>query len=249
MPLDIERRITDKELAKLSMTDWYLHHLYDFLPDAGVTVLYSNYSRNVIDMNRAGDSSSLYPGRFETKLVPDKTFQGDEIFSEYPTDLQIHHHTINAHQPYHLALNTLLNDCKKRHGKAYLLDLHSIAPHKTLIHDELEHDIYLGNRDGKSCSQDWMERIAFLYKMHSFDVQKNEPYKGGFITDHYGQDDDIHALQIEMNQTVYLTDFSDQAVRPKNHDDLQDILNSEKFVEAKQRISLLFNDILGSILQ
>jgi len=248
MPLDIERRIDDKEMQALPMTDWYLHHLYDFLPAMGATIIYANYSRNVVDMNRSSQSEELYPDRFETKLVAEQTFQGKKIFTNYPTDLQVHHHTINAHQPYHLALSTMLKDYKKRHGKVYLLDLHSIAPHKTLIHDELKRDIYLGDRDGNSCNTDWTDRVAFLFKIHSFSVEKNDPYKGGYITHHYGQDENIEALQIEMNQAVYLSDVMNaDPVRPMNNESLSKVLENPDFVKAKQRLAALFEDIFGSM--
>jgi N-formylglutamate deformylase len=62
------------------MTDWHLHALYDFLPALGITTIHAVYSRFVVDLNRPPDGHALYPGRFETGLVPMETFSGDKIF-------------------------------------------------------------------------------------------------------------------------------------------------------------------------
>ena len=44
-------------IRSLPMTDWHLHHLYDFLPALGVTTIYATYSRFVADLNRPPDRS------------------------------------------------------------------------------------------------------------------------------------------------------------------------------------------------
>ena len=43
-------------------TDWFLDRLYDFASGLGAGVLCANYSRYVIDLNRALSDESLYPG-------------------------------------------------------------------------------------------------------------------------------------------------------------------------------------------
>ena len=35
-------------------------------------------------------------------------------------------------------------------------------------------------------------------------VTRNNPYKGGYITDHYGRMAEVEALQIEMCERVYM---------------------------------------------
>ena len=60
VPADIGALLTEQAQA-LPDTDWYVDKLYDFLPDLGVSTLRANYSRYVVDLNRAPDNSSLYP--------------------------------------------------------------------------------------------------------------------------------------------------------------------------------------------
>ena len=38
-------------------TDWFVHDLYDFVSDLGVTLIHANYSRWVIDLNRDPESA------------------------------------------------------------------------------------------------------------------------------------------------------------------------------------------------
>ena len=61
-------------------TDWYLDRLYNFADDLGASVLRANYSRYVIDLNRAPDSRALYPGANNTELVPTSTFLEDLLY-------------------------------------------------------------------------------------------------------------------------------------------------------------------------
>jgi len=170
----------------------------------GVTILHSNVSRNVIDLNRSPEPLELYPGRFETKLVADKTFQGDEIFTKSPNEHQVTQYIKNVHEPYHRSLNYLLHDRIKQFGQVYLFDLHSIAPDATLLHPRLDLDIYLGDRDGASCTDAWSNEVEELYQNCGYTTQRNAPYKGGYITHHYGLNDKVQALQVSWKISIFV---------------------------------------------
>jgi len=236
VPDDISRRFVSDAVRQLPMTDWYLFELYDFLSELGVTVISANYSRYVIDLNRSPEPLELYPGRFETKLVAEHDFQGNPIFTDYPDVEQIEFYKKTVHQAYHAALEELLLDALKKFAGVFLLDLHSIAPHATKIHSELDKDIYLGDRDGQSCTEDWTDLVKSHYQQHHFSVQTNQPYKGGYITHHYGQEDNVQALQIEMNQDVYM-----------DSDNVAVALDSEQFAKARQRLQALFVDLFKAL--
>lgn len=243
VPLEIEAKFSNETQRDLPMTDWYLHYLYNFLPSLGVTVIHSNVSRNVIDLNRSPVPLELYPGRFETKLIAEKTFQGEDIFLENPNEHQVTQYTKNVHEPYHRALTCLLQDRIKQFDEVYLLDLHSIAPDATLLHPSLEQDIYLGDRDGESCSEAWSNEVEELYQNCGYTTQRNSPYKGGFITHHYGQQDKVQALQVEMNQAVYLDVYE----RPKNDEDISVILEDKYFRSAKRKLEALFTNLVEMV--
>jgi N-formylglutamate deformylase len=204
VPPVIADRFANDEIASLPMTDWHLHHLYDFLPALGFTTIHANYSRFVIDLNRAPKAQSLYPGRFETGLVASKTFQGEPIWKSNPAAAEIEQRRADYHQPYHEKLMALLEEKIGRFGRAFLIDAHSVISTANKLHGELKAEIYLGDRDGQSCQPAMIEFFADAFSQAGLAVSRNDPYKGGYITAHYGQMDSVQALQIEMCQRVYM---------------------------------------------
>ena len=241
VPEDIKQLFASSDVARLPMTDWFLHELYDFLPDLGISSIAANYSRYVIDLNRSPVSLELYPGRFETKLVSDKDFQGNEIFSNYPSAEQISSYKKTVHQPYHDALENLIQEAINTHGQAYVFDLHSIAKHATIIHSELDKDIYLGNRDGKSCTNEWLAFIEQEFLQNKLSVQKNSPYKGGYITHHYGLASNVQAIQIEMNQSLYLP--QDNVVE----EDCAMVVLGSEFIATKNKLKSIFKALINKL--
>src|SRR5262249_28211165 len=81
VPADVRRQFANPSVSAEMMTDWHLHELYAFLPDLGIDVIHATHHRFVVDLNRPADSRPLYPGRFETTLVPTETFQGEPIWN------------------------------------------------------------------------------------------------------------------------------------------------------------------------
>src|SRR5574337_2006754 len=47
VPPEIDAQFASDYIRGLPMTDWHLHHLYDFLPALGATTIYATYSRFV----------------------------------------------------------------------------------------------------------------------------------------------------------------------------------------------------------
>ncbi len=241
VPQDIQALFASSKVAQLPMTDWFLHELYDFLPELGISVISANYSRYVVDLNRSPVPLELYPGRFETKLVSDKDFQGEPIFSSYPSDDKIEFYKKTVHEPYHTALDDLLQEVINTRGEVYLFDLHSIAKHATLIHDELDKDIYLGNRDNRSCSRHWLETVEQEFAQQNLSSQKNAPYKGGYITHHYGLASNVHAIQIEMNQSLYLPQETVLL------EDCEKLVQSSEFRTTKNNLKKIFKALISQL--
>jgi N-formylglutamate deformylase len=204
LPAEIAAELASDEMRRQPMTDWHLDRLYDFLPDLGATTLCAVYSRFIVDLNRAPVPQALYPGRFETGLVPEQTFQGETIYAKRPEPDAIEERKRSYHVPYHAQLLALLDSTRERFGRAVLVDAHSVASRASLLHGELEDDVFLGNRDGATCGDWLMDGLDAAFSRHGLRVARNRPYKGGYITDHYGRLDGVEAVQIEMCQRVYM---------------------------------------------
>lgn len=204
VPRHIATTFASEAMRRLPMTDWHLHRLYDFLPQLGIDVLHATYSRFVIDLNRPPEPKALYPGRFETGLVAERTFQGETIHAVAPDATEIEARKSRYYEPYHARLAALLENKRRRFGRAVLIDAHSVASAPSLLHGALERDIYLGDRDGATCLPWFREFFEEAFAKTGLTVSLNEPYKGGYTTDHYGRLPGIDALQIEMCQRVYM---------------------------------------------
>jgi len=88
-----------------------------------------------------------------------------------------------------------------------LIDCHSM-PSWTGTNPKSERigaDIILGDRYGTSCHSALIDVAEQHLRMLGYQVQRNKPYAGGFITEHYGSPGaGFHALQIEINRALYM---------------------------------------------
>lgn len=205
LPEETRRRLVSAMTAQ-PMTDWHLHALYDFLPALGITTIHAVYSRFVVDLNRPPDGHALYPGRFETGLVPMETFSGDKIFAFPPTAEETEVLRADYYTPYHRRLGELLEEQIEIHGRVVLIDAHSVASAASRLHGPLDKHIYLGDRDGETCGHWLRDCLQTGFEVEGMKVGLNDPYKGGYITDHYGRLPNVEAIQIEMCQRVYMAE-------------------------------------------
>ena len=235
LPDAIRARLASDAMRALPMTDWHLHQLYDFLPELGVTTVHATWSRFACDLNRPPDGGALYPGRFETGIVARETFWGDTIWHEPPTDEEVAEWKNAVHAPYHAKLRELLESTRERFGRAVLIDAHSVASRANRLHSELEDEIYLGNRDETTCGPWLINEVQAAMEEVGLRVVRNWPYKGGYITDHYGKMDSIESLQIEMVQRVYM-----------DEDDPGAAVASGRFTCAKAMLENVFTAIAAA---
>lgn len=240
VPDDIAREFASAEMASLPMTDWHVDQLYSFLPALGVDTLAARYSRFVVDLNRPPVAQALYPGRFEISLVATQTFGGEEIYSHPPDKAEIVRRRLLYHTPYHERLMQLIEEKLKRlgGGQLVLIDAHSVASDANKLHGALKDHIYLGDRDGQTCPAWLTDTVERLFVARGFRVQRNSPYKGGYVTAHYGAFDNVYALQIEMCQRVYM----DEA-KPA------DALTDPRFATTQEKLQSLFAELLETIEQ
>ena len=107
VPEHIAKTFTPQHLSSLPNSDWHLQPLYSFLPELGVTVLQANYSRYVVDLNRA-----LKPplfGSFWSAVVPEQTAFKKQIYQEKPRLEEVRSRIETYYTPYHQKLTDILN--------------------------------------------------------------------------------------------------------------------------------------------
>jgi N-formylglutamate deformylase len=192
-------------------TDWFVHQLYDFAPSMGMTLIAAKYSRWVIDLNRDPASKPLYTdGRIITGLCPITTFLGEPLYRDKRTEIsqdEISGRLTDYYWPYHQQIRENLTRLKNKFGKALLWDCHSIRQVVPTIQKEKFPDLILGDADGTSASPGLIETALGVLDHSGFSASHNHPFKGGFITRHFGKPSEgIQGLQLEMTKVNYMDD-------------------------------------------
>ena len=214
-------------------TDWYLDRLYNFADDLGVSVLKANYSRYVIDLNRAPDSRALYPGANNTELVPTSTFLELPLYetSKKPDADEIISRKEIYWAPYHQHIMDTITELRDRHGYCVLFDCHSIKSVVPRFFDGILSDFNIGTAEGTSCDIELENLLSdTLSKYSNFSLAINGRFKGGYITRQYGKPEQgIHAFQLELSTATYMDEEPDfkwredlaELVRPSLKDMMQ----------------------------
>ena len=192
-------------------TDWFVNQLYDFAPSLGITMISSVYSRWVIDLNRDPEDKPLYTdGRIITGLCPVTNFLGDPIYidrRDHVESTEIKRRLDQYYRPYHDKLKQLLDDIKSEFGKVLLWDCHSIRQYVETIYKDKLPDLILGDSEGNAASPDTIALTFNSLKNSRYSVEHNFPFKGGFITRHFGKPlENQQALQLEMSKINYMDD-------------------------------------------
>lgn len=229
LPPDLVPLLTPAALT-LPDTDWHVDELYDFAPAMSVTMIVARYSRYLIDLNRPPDDAALYSTAPQTGLCPTQSFAGEPLYLDARASLakvEIARRRLKYWQPYHDALQAKLDETRKRHGYALLLDAHSIRSVVPRLFADRLPDINIGTYARRSCSgrvNDTVRtRLAAAPRWsHVLDGR----FKGGYITRHYGRPESgVHALQIELAQCSYM-DESGMAYDAQRAAPLRELLQS-----------------------
>lgn len=202
----LSERLADDTIRELHDTDWHLERLYgDWVGELGATTIGARYSRYVVDLNRPREAEALYPGRFETSVVPTRSFADTQLYAPgcAPTNEEIRDRLDAYWQPYHDRLADELEARKDEFGYALLFDAHSIRSHVPALHPEPLPALMLGDVDGTSAAPEISRAVLAVHQASSYSAQANRPFRGGYITRRFGRPSaSIHALQLEMSQRI-----------------------------------------------
>lgn len=210
LPGSLAERLTAQGRALID-TDWGVPRLYPFAHELEATMLIARMSRYVVDLNRDPHGVSLYPGARTTMLCPTETFEGEPLYEPggEPNARQIAQRREQYWEPYHAALRGELARIHDTHGYALLLDAHSIWGRLPLLFPGELPDVNLGTNERRSCASSLCDVVANVFAGSPYHYVVDGRFKGGYITRHYGAPErNVHALQIELDQHIYLVEGS-----------------------------------------
>jgi N-formylglutamate amidohydrolase len=201
-------------------SDLYVDQLFAAAPLGGLPLMAANLPRSYIDLNR--EPFELDPRLIEGPLPVDANTRslrvagglgtiprviGDqtEIYAGKLSLAEALGRIEYAYLPYHLKLHRELAARHARHGRVVLVDLHSMPSQSGPRGGRAAPDLVLGDRFGSSCAPVLVDEAERVATGLGFRVERNQPYAGGYITEHYGRPLlGWHALQIEINRALYM---------------------------------------------
>ena len=232
------------ELATLRKSeDCYVDELFADTPDMGAPLLRALYPRAFLDVNR--ESHELDPDMFDRPLpafvnstsarvaaglgtIARIVASRREIYRTKLNFAEAERRIAGVYKPYHKTLRELVNRARDRFGFCILVDCHSMP--STGLPVDIESgghaiDVVLGDRGGISCAAKVTDTVDAVLSDLGYRVTRNNPYAGGFTTQHYGAPGNgIHAIQIEINRAIYMDEVTLQ--RRKGFGQLKADLNA-----------------------
>ncbi len=202
--------------------DSFVDELFSGATRAGAPLLAACFARAYCDPNR--EAWELDPAMFADALpswvnttsarvgaglgtLARVVASGEAIYRRKLAFVEAEHRVHAYWEPYHEALQALLDTTKSRFGACLLIDCHSM-PAQSCGPGRGTPDIVLGDAHGTACSPRITRAAEALLTGMGYQVRRNDPYSGGYVTRHYGRPrESVHALQIEVARNLYMDEL------------------------------------------
>ncbi len=199
--------------------DLFVDLLFDFVPEVGAPLQLARFPRAFLDVNR--EPYELDPRMFAEPLpdfanaasvrvagglgtIPRIVAEREEIYRGKLALGEGLERVERIYKPFHRSLDALVRETRKRFGVAILVDCHSMPSTVRTMPGGRRPDIVVGDRFGTSAAGVVVARAVEALSSLGYDVTRNKPYAGGFITERYGHPPSgVHAIQIEINRHLY----------------------------------------------
>ncbi|MDQ1154193.1 N-formylglutamate amidohydrolase [Brevundimonas sp. SORGH_AS_0993] len=193
-----------------SAEDALMAHLVADGPRHGAPLIAGRFGRAYVDLNR--DPEELDPDLVEGApgpagaktaagygVLPRLTGDGRPLYDRRLSRAEAQRRIEGAHLPYHQALAELMQAAQDRHGRAVLIDWHSMPTRAAGV------EVVLGDRHGSACRARLTRRLRDLFQAAGWRVALNLPYAGGWSTQVWGRPEaGFEAIQIEISRGLYL---------------------------------------------
>ncbi len=119
------------------------------------------------------------------------------------------------YKPFHLGIrNQYQKFEEKGSSQIFHLDAHSMPSLGTKMHrdpGQYRADIVISDCLGQSSKKEFVDLVIAAYAKAGFRVGYNWPYQGGRVSEQYGKPSiGHHAVQVEINRSLYMNETSKQ---------------------------------------
>ena len=195
--------------------DLYVDELYADAPACGATLIASNMSRYVCDLNRSEldvDAESVEGApahaRATRGIIWRLTSEGAKVLEAPLPPAELERRLEAYYRPYHRALDALLERKRARFGFAILLAAHSMPSVGRAAHGDpqaVRADVVPGTRGRTSAAARFIDAVDAHARAAGLTVAHDDPYQGGYTTQHYGRPHlHIHVVQVELARRLYM---------------------------------------------
>lgn len=198
--------------------DLYVDELVPEAAEAGATVLLAHTSRYFIDLNRRADEVDRHAVEGATGqdaphgLIWHRATDGERALPAPLPRAELERRLALIYRPYHAALQGLLEEKRRRFGQVILICAHSMPSVSLSFATGREvprADIVPGTRNRTSAAGAVIETVDRFARTSGFSVRHDDPYRGGYSTQHYGAPaQGVHAVQIEVARRLYMNEAS-----------------------------------------
>jgi N-formylglutamate deformylase len=210
--------------------DLYVDRLYDLAPAEGATLLVARTSRYAIDVNRSEsdvDAEVVEGARVEPRmhhgLVWRTTSDGEAALARRLTRDELDERLNLVWRPYHRELTAIVAQKVAKFGIAVVVAAHSMPSIERVggqggsardarapgTAGRRRADVVPGTRGRRSAAPRFIDAMEAHAKEQGWSVRHDDPYAGGFTTQHYGRpDESVHVVQIELARRLYLDEVT-----------------------------------------
>ncbi len=221
MPPDFGSVLSDMELR--DGEDCFIDELYLPAAASGVPLLAAQFPRTYLDPNRhAGDvdlemlaepwphahqpSGKAHIGK---ALLWRTLDDGRTIYARQLSVAEVQHRITHYHQPYHRALQGLLDAAHARFGVVHHINCHSMNAISGSMGEGgagvARADFVLGDRDSTTCAPAITDFVRRHLAGLGYTVKVNDPFKGVELVRAYANPaQGRHSLQLEINKRLYM---------------------------------------------
>ena len=186
-------------------TDAFAAEVYGDLHHVGASLVATPYSRLFVDVNRRRDDFERDGDEIVSGRGVVRTHVRDDrpIFAQPLDPGEIEERLRRFYDPYHTALDMLVDEAAARFGTVVVLDAHTASPRR--IGD---HEVVIGSRRGETADPGLVDEVVERFRAHGLHAERDVPgYAGGYITRRFGRRsrDDSHAIQVEINAGILMS--------------------------------------------
>lgn len=185
--------------------DCFVEEIFAGVVQLGAPLIHAHFPRAYLDANR--EPYELDPAMFADPLPPHVNTRSlrvagglgtiarvvadaTEIYREPLAYAEAERRIRLLYMPFHDTLRALLEETHRAFGGALLIDCHSMPSIAGPSDDDMganRPDIILGDRYGTACASEITQEAERILKNLGYSATRNNPYAGGFNTEHYGR--------------------------------------------------------------